>query len=219
VGARAPLLRWSLYAIALCLFHLGEFLMTARWNPGTCTHTSYLLDHSVAYSVAAAASWAEFWLEHWLLGSAADDPASWAAVLKGASGSLLLGSALVAGGQLVRSLGMWQCGSNFAHIIVRGKDSQHKLVTEGLYAFLRHPAYFGWFWWSVGTQVLLGNPVCVVAYFAASWRFFDARIRYEERLLATVQFPGSGPGSYGAYQAKSWIGIPFIRGHAAAKTD
>lgn len=40
----------------------------------------------------------------------------------------------------------------------------------------RHPSYAGWFWWSVGTQVLLGNPVCTIAYAAVSFLFFRNRI-------------------------------------------
>ena len=59
---------------------------------------------------------------------------------------------------------------------------------------------------------MLGNPICVVAYFAASWRFFNHRIYYEERLLSEVQFPGNKEGSYKKYCETRWIGIPFIQG-------
>lgn len=51
---------------------------------------------------------------------------------------------------------------------------------------LRHPAYFGWFWWSIGTQMLLCNPVCIVVYAAASWRFFSQRIPFEEVCRSSV---------------------------------
>lgn len=44
-------------------------------------------------------------------------------------------------------------------------------------SYLRHPSYFGWFWWVVGTQVLLWNPLCLVGYAYVSWKFFDQRIR------------------------------------------
>jgi len=33
--------------------------------------------------------------------------------------------------------------------------------------WIRHPAYCGWLIWSVGTQVLLVNPVCILAFTAA----------------------------------------------------
>lgn len=42
--------------------------------------------------------------------------------------------------------------------------------------YLRHPSYFGWFWWCVGTQCLLCNPLCILAYAVAAWDFFRKRI-------------------------------------------
>lgn len=34
------------------------------------------------------------------------------------------------------------------------KAETHQLVTHGVYSIVRHPSYVGWFWWSVGTQVI-----------------------------------------------------------------
>ena len=73
--------------------------------------------------------------------------------------------------------------------------------------YLRHPSYFGWFWWSIGTQVLLCNPLCAVVYAGAAWHFFKVRIPYEEALLMNFF-----PGQYQQYMARSYIGIPFIKG-------
>lgn len=72
--------------------------------------------------------------------------------------------------------------------------------------FLRHPSYFGWYWWSVGTQLLLCNPVCAVLYAAAVSQFFRNRIPYEEAML--IDFFGR---SYIEYMRKSRIGIPFVK--------
>ncbi|RYF84537.1 MAG: hypothetical protein EOO03_14665, partial [Chitinophagaceae bacterium] len=36
--------------------------------------------------------------------------------------------------------------------------------------------YFGFFWWGVGTQLLLGNTVCFVGYTGVLWYFFSRRI-------------------------------------------
>jgi protein-S-isoprenylcysteine O-methyltransferase len=71
---------------------------------------------------------------------------------------------------------MWTCKSNFNHVIMERRDEGHELVTHGVYKHLRHPSYFGWFWWCVGTQCLLCNPVCVVAHAVAAWDFFRKRI-------------------------------------------
>lgn len=54
-------------------------------------------------------------------------------------------------------------------------------------------------------QVLLCNPVCVIAYTAATWFFFYDRIPTEEELL--VDFFGD---AYRQYRAKTYIGIPAI---------
>jgi len=78
-------------------------------------------------------------------------------------------------------------------------------VTHGIYSYLRHPAYFGFFWWSVGTQLLLSNPISLVAYTAATFYFFYDRIPYEEELL--IHFFGD---RYRAYQQRTYIGIPFL---------
>ena len=75
------------------------------------------------------------------------------------------------------------------------------------FSFSRHPSYVGWFWWSVGTQVILLNPFCMVAYAAASWKFFSDRIYTEEMTL--VQFFGE---KYVEYQQRVGTGIPFIEG-------
>ena len=82
---------------------------------------------------------------------------------------------------------------------------EHALVTHGIYAWLRHPAYFGFFWWAVGTQLLLANPLALVAYTGATFYFFYDRIPYEEELL--VHFFGS---EYKAYRKRTWIGIPLM---------
>jgi steroid 5-alpha reductase family enzyme len=59
------------------------------------------------------------------------------------------------------------------------KNEGHELVTTGLYAFFRHPSYFGFFWWGIGTQILLGNSVCFVGYTGVLWYFFMKRITRE----------------------------------------
>jgi protein-S-isoprenylcysteine O-methyltransferase len=45
--------------------------------------------------------------------------------------------------------------SNFTHQISFRKKPEHKLITHGVYAISRHPGYFGWFLWSVSTQVMI----------------------------------------------------------------
>ena len=117
-------------------------------------------------------------------------------------------------GGLLRAVGEIQLGRNFAHRIRVQKSEEHELITTGLYSFVllltiissifRHPAYTGWFYFSIGTQVLLNNPFCIVAYTLASWYFFYKRIPYEESLLLSF-FP-----EYRNYRERTHIFIPFI---------
>lgn len=80
-------------------------------------------------------------------------------------------------GQLARSYAMAHAGTNFSHVVVMNREQGHILVKTGIYAYIRHPSYFGFFWWGMGTQFMLGNPVCAVGYALALWKFFSSRIR------------------------------------------
>jgi len=117
----------------------------------------------------------------------------------------ILGLMLVLCGQIVRSLAMITCGESFNHHIQHQKKKSHKLVIHGVYGYLRHPSYFGFFYWSIGTQMLLGNYLSPLAFCAASWMFFNRRIPFEEQTLINLF-----PKEYPKYMRKSWIGIPFI---------
>ena len=118
---------------------------------------------------------------------------------------IALGLVFVLLGQGVRSAAMATAGTNFNHVPVRERREGHVLVTNGVYAYLRHPAYFGFFWWAVGTQLVVGNAVCLVAYSVVLWRFFEHRIRGEEKLL--YAFFGD---EYVKYREGTRTGIPFV---------
>ncbi|KAL7978573.1 hypothetical protein Chor_005555 [Crotalus horridus] len=117
------------------------------------------------------------------------------------------GLLMVVLGDCLRKAAMLTAGSNFNHIVQNEKSESHRLVTRGVYGWCRHPSYVGWFSWSIGTQVLLCNPVCLVGYTVVSWRFFRDRVEEEERSL--IHFFGE---EYLAYKEKVHSGLPFIRG-------
>lgn len=74
---------------------------------------------------------------------------------------------------------MVHAGSNFNHLVQMKKKEGHFLVTDGVYGWLRHPSYFGFFWWGLGTQVVMGNVGCLAGYAVVLWRFFRLRIESE----------------------------------------
>jgi len=197
----ANVLHWSIYATLLGLFHFAEFFTTALCQPASLCFDSFIVNHSKPYTMAALASWAEYWIELYFFGSK-----------KHSALFIVIGVSLVLAGQAVRTAAMWTCGTHFSHQIMEQKRDDHELVTSGIYAYLRHPSYFGWFYWSIGTQILLCNPICVVCYAYASWSFFSARIPFEEELL--VKFYKQ---QYMDYASKTQIGIPFMRTSIAYK--
>ena len=81
------------------------------------------------------------------------------------------------------------------------------------YAFLRHPSYAGFYYWAVGTQLVLSNPLSTILYGLAAWTFFRHRIAFEEKTLKQL-FPD---GVYESYVARTYIGIPFV--HLALHCD
>lgn len=174
------------------------------------TYTAYVVNHSRSYTIATLSCWLEFWLESLLLGGSYK---SRMILGDGLFSMHHIGVFMVVMGQTVRSLAMWQCGENFSHIIADEKKRNHKLVTTGIYRYLRHPSYFGWYYWSIGTQLLLCNPICSVAFACTAWFFFQERISYEEALLQRFF-----KHEYTEYVQRSYIGIPFITSALSEKT-
>ncbi|XP_074654934.1 protein-S-isoprenylcysteine O-methyltransferase-like [Tubulanus polymorphus] len=185
------------YIAMLAFFHWSEYFVTALTNPSHIVLDSYLLNHSTAYQVAAVASWIEYTIE--LLVFPEMKKVLWLSAI---------GLLIVMFGEALRKIAMCTARSNFNHYVQHVKEEGHILVTHGVYRFFRHPAYVGWFWWSVGTQIILVNPICFIAYTAASWKFFQGRVVAEE--ITLLNFFGE---QYLDYQKRVGTGLPFIKGY------
>ncbi|OAA64135.1 protein-S-isoprenylcysteine O-methyltransferase [Akanthomyces lecanii RCEF 1005] len=195
----SPLWRASFFLLALSAFHFLEFWVTARRNTLVATTDSFLLTANwPAYAVAHAAAFAECLVVCVLF------PARRSC---GALGSVCvaLGLVLVLVGQAVRSAAMLHAGASFNHQIQWKKSDAHVLVTSGVYGRLRHPSYFGFFYWGLGTQLVMGNVVCFFAYAVVLWYFFSRRIRIEEVKL--VEF---FMDDYVQYRKRVGTWMPFI---------
>ena len=191
----------GLYLTALSVFHFSEFFVTAVFNNTTLSLDSFILNHSQEYHIAVVLSFSEFFIECWLFPS-----------FKHPGVISLAGFLCMLTGELLRKTAMAQAGTNFNHHVQHQKAADHQLVTTGVYALSRHPSYVGWFAWSVGTQIMLLNPVCLCGFAVASWRFFNDRIEHEEIFL--LKFFGE---DYCDYQQRVGIGLPFIRGFVVEK--
>ncbi|GAA6011099.1 hypothetical protein JCM8202_003895 [Rhodotorula sphaerocarpa] len=184
----------GMYLACWASFHTLEFVVTSMYNPGKLSVSSYLLDNGRAYPAAHMAGMIEHILENAFL------PAGYRR-WKHVGGIFFLGLAVTAFGQFLRSFAMISASSNFSHV----KRPGHELVTSGIYSWSRHPSYAGFFWWAVGTQILLGNPICVIVFVASLQYFFSSRLRTEERYL--VKFFGQ---QYEDYRRRVPTRIPFV---------
>uniref|UniRef100_A0A0K0FKT2 Protein-S-isoprenylcysteine O-methyltransferase n=1 Tax=Strongyloides venezuelensis TaxID=75913 RepID=A0A0K0FKT2_STRVS len=177
-------------------FHISEFIFTGMSNPRSINGSSFLLDHSIAYWCAILFSWLEFFIEIFYF------PYIKIGLIS------LIGVLFVIFGEIVRKVAIVQAAVNFTHQVASTKLPHHKLVTHGVYSYVRHPAYVGWFFYSIGMQLVLCNPISIIVYTYVIWNFFAERIECEERLL--IEFFRD---QYRQYQSNVPSGIPFVKGH------
>lgn len=191
---RPQFFQLPLYVVALSTFHFMEYYVTAKYNSSRVSVDSFLFNNGKAYNIAHGVAMTEALIEWYCC------PLSgkWRYVS-------MAGFVLAVFGQLVRSLAMIQAASNFSHVIVRSREPDHQLVQSGVYAFSRHPSYCGFFYWAVGLQILLLNPVSLLGFIVVLWRFFNSRIQDEEAHL--IVFFGK---DYVHYRERIPTRIPFI---------
>ena len=116
------------------------------------------------------------------------------------------GVAMLFAGEVLRKVAVITAGRSFTHLIkVRRREHAGRLVTGGIYALVRHPGYLGFFVFALGSQVMLGNPLSLCAFYYVLSRFFADRIEFEEAAL--VHIFGE---KYSRYAEGVWSGIPFV---------
>jgi len=188
---------FGIYLCFLAFFHFSEYVATGLGNPRNLSFDSYLVNHSVQYGVAMVVSWTEHAL--WL---------SLFPSLKSLYLVTIMGIIFCLVGEVVRKAAMLEAGRSFNHLVQSERADDHTLVTSGIYSWCRHPSYAGWFMWSLGSQLILVNPICLLAYAYVSFSFFSERIYCEEFML--LKFFGK---EYREYQDKVGSGIPGILGY------
>ena len=76
---------------------------------------------------------------------------------------------MVVGGEVLRKGAMITARTNFNHYVQHVKHEGHELVTCGVYNWMRHPSYVGWFYWSIGTQVCLLHNIFILLLFVRQY--------------------------------------------------
>jgi len=182
------------FVAAWAFFHWAEFAATAGWNLEKCSVDSFLLDNGAMYHIANGTAVAEYLITLFFKPTFKSYPYL-----------TPLGIICVMFGQWLRSTAMIHASTNFNHSVQFQKSENHKLVTDGVYAWFRHPSYAGFFYWALGTQLALQNPLSFFIFTILLWRFFYYRTRSEERAL--VKFFGE---DYVNYRQRVGTKIPFI---------
>jgi protein-S-isoprenylcysteine O-methyltransferase Ste14 len=113
-----------------------------------------------------------------------------------------LGFALFAIGGVLRMAPVFVLGRRFSGLVAIQSD--HQLVTDGVYRVIRNPSYLGLIvnalGWALVFRSLVGVALTVLMVIP-----LVARINSEERLLAD-QFGAE----YEAYRARTWRLVPFV---------
>lgn len=184
-----------IYIALIALFHFLEYYITATSQPLKVNPDSFLLNNGSEYLAAHSLALLEFVVELYFFPNLSKrfQTVRW------------LGLALALAGQLLRTAAMIKAGENFSHVIENSRSNHHTLTTTGIYSFSRHPSYAGFFYWALGTQLLMFNPVSFVLFVVLLYKFFGRRIRYEETTLVT--FFGD---DYNTYRRRVSTGIPFL---------
>ncbi|KAG9456333.1 hypothetical protein H6P81_000841 [Aristolochia fimbriata] len=179
---------------ALIFFHFSEYVLAIIIHGRNNVSLSSLLI-SKHYILAMACSFLEYLVEivlfpelkeHWWISNT--------------------GLAMILIGEIIRKAAIGTARQAFTHLIKIYYEDGHELVTEGIYRYMRHPGYSGFFIFATGTQVMLCNPLCTIAFAVVTWKFFSRRIPYEEFFLK--QFFGV---QYIEYARKVPSGLPFIK--------
>ncbi|EPX74747.1 protein-S isoprenylcysteine O-methyltransferase Mam4 [Schizosaccharomyces octosporus yFS286] len=199
--------RVSAFLAVLGIFHELEFYITAEFQGSQLSWDSFVLNNGAAYWIAMTIGVFEYYFTN---GSSISKilprlhfpscALSWIPWL-----FTRLAITMIISGQLLRSYAMVHAGKSFSHHIASEKKREHSLVKSGVYHYVRHPSYVGFFVWALGTQFLLQNTFSLIAFAIVLWDFFSKRIAGEEMYL--IKFFGE---EYKDYRRKTASGIPFV---------
>lgn len=202
-------IRFQIYLCSISIAHLAEYLFVASFHTSELKWDSFLINQSKHYILAHCIAVNEYAWEYYF--------APELEILEGVamllrSLTLVIGLSLIFVGHFFRIAAMFTAARSFHHLVQYEKKNSHVLVTSGVYSWVRHPSYFGWFLWCIGTQVILINPISYLGFYYASTHFFIDRIPDEEYSLC--EFFGD---DYIDYALRTPILIPKVQAASALK--
>ena len=129
--------------------------------------------------------------------------APWARIAPHSSAVPALAALMMWGGMALRLWAVRTLGS-FFRTTVTIQDA-HRLITDGPYRLLRHPAYSGTILTMAGIGLFMNNWVSFLGAFFVALLAYGIRIRVEERALAD-RFGER----FHQQRARSWALLPFV---------
>lgn len=117
----------------------------------------------------------------------------------------VVGSVVAVLGICTRAAAIATCGRGFNHYIATD-TAPVPLVTTGLYGWVRHPSYTGFFMYAVGLQLVLGTNAGLVGCVCGLYKFFADRIRIEEYFLVERLYGDE----YTAYKQRVSAVVPHV---------
>ena len=183
-----------LYLLTEIIYHYSEYISVLIYHFDTLDYQMYLLDHSNEWIFAVTFSYAET-----IIGTI------FFKKIKQNIYTFYIGIIITIIGQIFRIGALYTGKKNFTHLLSYEKKNDHFLMTTGFYGITRHPSYFGFLVWTIGTQLMCLNIICLIGFPIGLFIFFKDRIIEEEGLL--IEFFGY---DYLDYKKKVGILMPFI---------
>ena len=114
----------------------------------------------------------------------------------------IIGVGIMLTGFCIRWAGMWTLRKFFsANVAVQ---SDHRLIVQGPYRFVRHPGYFGGWLAFAGFGIALNNAIAIVLLVLCTAPAFLFRIAIEERALREAF------ADYADYSRRVSRFVPFV---------
>ena len=184
-----------LYLLTEIIYHYSEYISVIIYHIYNLDYKSFLLDHSTEWIFSLIFSYLET-----IIGTI------YFREIKQNIYTFYLGIVITIIGQTFRIGTLFTAKKNFTHLLSYEKKKEHVLLTTGFFGITRHPSYFGFLVWTIGTQLMCLNIICIIGFPIGLFLFFQDRIIEEEGLL--IEFFGY---DYLEYKKKVGILIPFIK--------
>ena len=181
------------FAIANVIYFTGEFIFVCIYQIHKLRWSSFLINYSMTYFLAIFFSIIEYGLE-----------TKYSIVPKHNKYVIVAGGVILFIGFIFRT-GTFISGREHLNHVFEEYRKPDQLVKSGLFSISRYPSYLGWFLFTVGGQVVLTNPICLMIFTIISLRFFYNRIKFEEYTM--LSYFGS---EYQDYYKRTPILIPFM---------